>query len=174
MRQIIYLIVLGSLLCCSGCRTSSDFNYIEDSIRGQIYPAKLENDIKFSVGSLSMKMINCFVDDKEDKDMFLKEIKSVQIGVYKIHNADNKGQFRIPGNVEKTLIDKGWEPFVRVRKKNEENVLILYRQMSEKIMSMYVISLEQNELVIVEVNGNLNNIMEKAICEHRLAGVNHI
>ena len=41
-------------------------------------------------------------------------------------------------------------------------------------MSLYVISLEQSELVIVEVNGNLNKIMEKAICEHRIARMEHI
>ena len=88
MGKFIYLILLGILLCCTGCKTSTDFDYIEDSIRSQIYPAKLDNDVKFSIGSLSMGMLNCFIDDEEEADMFLREIKSVQIGVYKIHDTE--------------------------------------------------------------------------------------
>ena len=39
---------------------------------------------------------------------------------------------------------------------------------------MYAITLEHNELVIVEINGNLDNILKKAIYEHRLAGMTHL
>lgn len=174
MGKIIYLILLGILLCFTGCKTSADFDYIENSIRSQIYPAKLDNDIKFSIGSLSMGMLNCFVTDEEEADTYLKEIKSVQVGVYKIHETEKNGSLRIPNNVEKTLVDKGWEPFIRVHKKNGENVLLFYRQLSDNASSIYTIVLERDELVIVEVNGNLDSILEKAIYEHRLAGVDHI
>lgn len=174
MGKIIYLILLGILLCCTGCKTSADFDYIENLIRSQIYPVRLDDDVKFSIGSLSMGVLNCFIDDEEEADAILREIKSVQVGVYKIHGPEKTGTISIPNNVEKTLVSKGWEPFVHVRRKNGENVLLFYRQLSEKTMSMYVISLEQAELVIVEVNGDLNVIMEKAIYERRLAGVDHI
>ena len=155
----------------SGCRTSHDFNYIENSIQKQIYPAKLVKEVKFSIGSLSMRILNGFIDNDEEAGMYMREIKAVQVGAYKIHNVDKSESLQIPGSVEKTMIKKGWEPFVRVRKKNAENVVLFYRQLSKRRASIYVVALERDELSIVEVTGNLDNILSKAICEHRLAAL---
>jgi hypothetical protein len=121
-----------------------------------------------------MRILNGFVDNDEEAGMYMKEIKAVQVGVYKIHNVDKSESFQIPRNVEKTMVKKGWEPFVRVRKKNAENVALFYRQLPKRRMSIYVIALERDELSIVEVTGNLDNILSKAICEHRLAAVDNL
>ena len=67
MRNNAILIILsGLLLCCAGCITSSESNYIEDSIQDQIYSAKLNKDFKISLGSSSMRMINGLADDEEE------------------------------------------------------------------------------------------------------------
>ena len=170
-KTVIAAIIFFPILIFSGCRTSNDFNYIENSIQKQIYPVKLVKDVKFSIGSFSMRILNGFVDNDEEAGMCMKEIKNIQVGVYKVHNVDKSELFQIPSNVEKTMIGKGWEPFVRVRKKNVENVVLFYRQLSKKRMSICVIALERDELSIVEITGNLENILSKAICEHRLAAV---
>ena len=65
-NNAILIIFSGLLLCCAGCITSSEFNYIEDSIQDQIYPAKLNKDFKISLGSSSMRMINGLADDEEE------------------------------------------------------------------------------------------------------------
>ena len=107
MKNSVILIVLtGLLFCCTGCRTSDDFNYIENSIRDQIYPAKLDKDIKFSLGSLSIRMINGFIDDEEKADELLKEIKSIQVGVYKVRDIEKTGAFRISSDVERSMVKK--------------------------------------------------------------------
>lgn len=173
-KNVTIIIIVFLLLCFTGCRTSADFNYIEKSIRDQIYPAKLDKDFKFSMGSLSMKMLNGLVHDEEEANAYLKEIKKVQVGIYKIRNTEKRSTFRIPFKVEKCLVEKGWESFVRVHKRHGDNVLLLYRQLSKNEAGMYAITLEHNELVIVEINGNLDNILKKAIYEHRLAGMTHL
>ena len=65
-NNAILIIFSGLLLCCAGCITSSESNYIEDSIQDQIYPAKLNKDFKISLGSSSMRMINGLADDEEE------------------------------------------------------------------------------------------------------------
>ena len=125
------IILTGLLFCFTGCRTSDDFNYIENSIRDQIYPAKLDKDIKFSLGSLSIRMINGFIDDEEKADELLKEIKSVQVGVYKVRDIEKTGAFRISSDVERSMVKKGWDPFVHVRERNGEDVSLYFRQLSE-------------------------------------------
>ena len=172
--KLILIIISGLLLCCTCCNTSTDFNNIEESIRNQIYPADMNKDFKFSLGARSMHVINGFIDDKEEAEVCLKEINSVQVGIYKISNADISKSFRIPHKVEKCMVEKGWEPFVHVRKNKGENVSLYYRQLSENTASIYAIVLEPDELVIAEINGNLEKIMNKAICEHRLPGMNQL
>ena len=162
------------LLCCTGCRTSHDFNYIEDSIRKQIYPADMDKDIKFSLGSFSMRMISGFIDDEDEAGMWLKEIKGIQVGVYKIKDTDKSSSFRIPRNIENSMLKNGWEPFVRVHNRKGENVRLYYRQISEDTASIYAIVLEPEELVIAEISGKLDNILSKAICEHKLSGVDNL
>jgi hypothetical protein len=173
-RKLILVILSALLLCCVGCRTSADFNYIEKSIRDGIYPANLHTNFKFSIGSHSLGILNGFVDDKEEADAYIKEIKSVQVGIYKIRNSEKSGSFQIPNNVEQCMVEKGWERFVRVRNRKGENVLLFYRQISEDTASIYAIVLEPDELVIAEINGQLDNILEKAICDHRLAGMDRL
>ena len=172
--KILFLILSGILLCCMGCRTSADFNYIEDSIRDEIYPANLDRDFKFSIGSLSMGIFNGFIDDEEETAAYLKEIEAVQIGIYTIRNSEKSDSFRIPGNVEQCMLKKGWEPFVHVRNRKGENVSLYYRLLSESTASIYVIALEPDELVIAEIKGKLDNILNEAICEHHLAGVDRL
>jgi hypothetical protein len=72
------------------------------------------------------------------------------------------------------MITKGWEPFVHVRSRKGENVSLYHRLFSESSASICVIALESDELVIVEIKGNLDNILNKAICEHHLAGVDRL
>lgn len=172
-NNIILLILSGLFLLCSGCRTSADFNYIEDSIRDQISPAKMDKDFKFSIGSLSMGMLKGLVDD-EEAEICLKEIEGVQVGVYKIRDMEKSTSFHIPSNVEKRMIKNGWELFVRVHNRKKENVSLYYRQLSENTVSIYAIVLEPDELVIAEISGKLDNILDKAICEHRLTGMENI
>lgn len=173
-KKIVLIILSGWFLCCMGCRTSSDFNYIEDSIRDGIFPANLDTDFKFSIGSLSMGILNGFIDDEEEADAYLREVKSVQVGAYKIKNSGKSDSFFIPRNVEHCMVEKGWEPFVTVRSKKGENVSLYFRRLSKNRASVYVIALEPDELVIVEISGKLVTILEKAICEHRLSGVERL
>ena len=171
-KKLILIILSGLLLYCTGCKTSAEFNHIENSIRNEISPANLDTDFKFSIGWLSKRIACSFMDD--EADVYLKEIKKVQVGIYKISNSDRSDSFRIPDNVKQCMLNKGWEPFVYVRDKGGENVSIYFRQLSEEVASIYVIALEPRELVIVEFSGKLNKILEKTICEHHLAGMERL
>ncbi len=173
-KNTFYIILMGLLFNLTGCNTSDEFNNIEKSIRDRIYPARLNNNFKFGIGALSTTMIGGFTRDEHEADTYMKEIKGVQVGMYEVDNSRKSADFHIPDNIGKCLVEKGWEPFVHVRKRHGENVSLFYRQVSENEASIYTIVLEHNELVIVEINGNLNTILEKAICEHRLAGIENI
>ena len=178
MRKNMYIVVIMFLLpMMSGCMTNGDFNFIEKSIRHQIYPAKLKTNFKFSFGFTSLtsaRLITSFIDDAEEATMYLREVKKVQVGVYEINKAKDVSRFQIPREAEKRLLRKGWTPFVRVRERGGGQVDLFYKQISNHTASIYAVVLEHDELVIVEIKGRLEKILEKAIQEHGISVTDHI
>ncbi|MBN2012847.1 DUF4252 domain-containing protein [candidate division KSB1 bacterium] len=173
MRKAMFIIVIAGLLpMFSGCMTSHEFNYVERAIRHQIRPANIKTNFKFSFGPLTLapaRIITHYVDDAKEADMYLREIKKVQVGVYEIRNTDDRSKFRIPRDAEKKLTDLGWEPFVRVRERDGQQVDIFYKTISDRMASIYAVVLDHDELVIVELKGRLDRIIEKAIQEQGLS-----
>jgi len=177
MRKIILLLLLcGIVFLIPGCLTTSEFDYIENAIRKEIRPARIHTDFKFSFGPASLATIRgaaglCSEGRKAAK--ILAEISNVQVGVYKIENYKKTDKFQIPLNVEEKLYKSGWESFVRVKDK-DEHVNLLYKELKSHVCSLYIISLERDELVIVEVCGRLEKIIEQAIKEHGLKYTDHL
>lgn len=169
MKKLNLILWLSGILILlfAGCMPSNEFNYIERAIRKQIYPAKIKTKFKFSFGPISLSTIKTvvnFTDASDEAISYLAEIKKVQVGVYEIRNVDRSSQLRIPPDAEKKLNELGWEIFIRVKEKNE-HVDLFYKQINKYISSMYVIVVEDDELVIVEVKGKLDRLIEKAIQE---------
>jgi len=114
-----------------------------------------------------MRCIVRFTDAKEEALQYLKEIDKVQVGVYEIEHGDRASKLMIPRDVEDKLIDSGWELFVRVKEK-DEHVDLFYKQINDHVSSIYVIVLEPEEMVLVELKGDQEKIIDTEIREHGL------
>ncbi len=168
-RSILLLLLCGIFASLFiGCLTTNEFNYIERSIKKEISPAKVKTKFKFAFGPISLstaRSIVNFTKDGEEASKYLKEIQRVQVGVYEVHEAERASQLRIPRKVEQKLEKLGWEIFIRIKEK-DEHVNLFYKQISKHVSGLYMIVLEADEMVIVEVLGNLEQIIEQAIQEH--------
>jgi len=154
----------------SGGCTTNEFNNVQHAIEKQIQPAKTKTHLKLSLGPVLLfpvKTIANLIDKKDEVSPYLDEIMKIQVGVYKIKNTDKSSRLKIPKIVEDELNKSGWEIFIRVREKNEM-VECYYRQKSEDIIGIYAIVLDDNNLIIAEVGGRLDRIIEKAIKERGL------
>ena len=171
MRKYTLIFLFGAiLLICNGCLTSNEFNYIERTIKKESHPVKVRTNFKFSFGPISLSTVRKFVnftDEGKKANKYLTEIDNVQVGVYEIQT-DQLYHLKIPYNVEQKLNNLGWQMFVRVKGK-DEHVNLFYKQINEQLSSLYVIVLEDEELVIVEVKGKLDALIEQAIHEHGIS-----
>jgi hypothetical protein len=70
----------------------------------------------------------------------------------------------IPSEAEQHLIDAGWETFVRVRD-HEQQVSLWYKPINDRMSGVYVVVLNQGQLVVVEIQGRLDKLIEKALQE---------
>jgi len=148
-----------------GC-VNNEFNYIERSLRRQLEPADLKTNFKLSLGPISMSAIRgivSFTDADQMAIKHLKNIRKVQVGVYELHDGNVENiKLEVPANAVSKLKKLGWEVFVRVKEK-DESVVLLYKDLGRNYGSMYVLTINESEVVIVEVVGNLENIIEEAL-----------
>ena len=167
-KSSFLLFLLGiTIIWSSGC-TTNEFNDVQHAIENQIQPAKTKTHLKLNLGPFLLfpvKTIVNLIDTEDEASPYLDEIMKVQVGVYKIKKTNQPAEFKIPDTVKKVLHESGWETFVRVREKNEM-VECYYKLKSEDIIGIYAIVLDDDNLVIAEVRGRLDKIIEKAIQEH--------
>jgi len=170
----ITLIISVSLLLLflNGCLgVNSHFSEVKDKIIGGL-GNDYKTEFQFSVGSEAITISSWFVDlatDQEYADDMLREISSVQVGVYhKVEGSYAKANFSTLQSIDEEMNNKGWKYIVRSVDVNELTVIYLSDDPEEILNKMYVINLSDEELVIIEVTGNLKKVISYAIEERNI------
>ena len=169
--KILVLSVLFLFSACflPGCiLVNSDFLQTKNLILDEIGPADVKTEFQLQIGSGLISLGGLavsFTDEKDEVCKYLKDIENVQVGLYSLEDIGRKGTLAIPDKIGKKLTKKGYEPMVRV-KERDSAVWVMTKMRGKRIESLYVIAFDRNELVLVEVQGRLERLIEKAIREH--------
>jgi len=168
-RQIkITISLLLLMILFSGClgvdRSFKQIrNYILENTEGEYH-----TDFEFSIGSSGISLASVvvsFADTEEPIEEILSEISSVQVGVYN-YKESSKVTTDIAGLKHLTnLMGKaGWEYIVRT-KDNDEITAVFVRIYENQLNRVFVISVNKEEMVLVEMYGNIEKVIEIAIRE---------
>ena len=167
----ITLIISVSLLLffLNGCiSVNKQFSDVKDKIIGGL-GNDYKTEFQFSVGSEAITISSWFVDlaaDQEYADDMLREISSVQVGIYnRVEGSNAKADFGTLQSIDEEMNIKGWKYIVRSVDGNELTAIYLSDDPGEILNKMYIINLSDEELVIIEVNGNLKKVISYAIEE---------
>ncbi len=172
MKTIILVILF--MICLSVCFLpgcvfiSSDFQHTKDLILEEFDRVDVKTEVQIQIGSglISLgSLVVSFTDARDEALKYLKDIRNVQVGVYKLRQIDRKHPVKIPDKISKKLERKGYEPMVKVKERGSA-VWVMTKMRGKRLQSLYVISLDRSELVLVEVQGRLERLIEKAIREH--------
>jgi len=168
-RKFIYLITFPLLILLTGCiGVNKQFGEVKDKIMGEL-GNDYKTEFQFSVGSAAITVSSWFVDlaaDEEYIDEMMREISSVQVGVYnQIEGSDAKADFNTLKSIDKEMSSKGWKYIVRTIDNDELTAIYISADLEEMLNSIYVINLSDKELVIIEVNGDLKKVISYAIEE---------
>lgn len=134
----------------------------------QLTPLEFHTAHEFSLGPMSLffarGVASCFAGkDKEDLEC-LRHIRKIQLGVYEI--ADNTDGFLAghPNIYGKGLNLTGWELFVRARD-GDDLALLYFKMKKDKISALSVVAISREAVAIVEMEGDLRELIHKAIQE---------
>jgi hypothetical protein len=106
-------------------------------------------------------------DADEEALNYLDKIDKAQIGIYEIEHREGSSDRLIPQDVENRLSRSGYHIFVRVRESGE-NVNLYFKEISDSCCGLYCIVIDNDEMVIVEVKGKLDRLIEQALRERGL------
>ena len=167
----ITLIISVSLLLffLNGCiGVNKQFSDVKDKIIGGL-GNDYKTEFQFSVGSEAITISSWFVDlaaDQEYADDMLREISSVQVGIYnRVEGSNAKADFGTLQSIDDEMNIKGWKYIVRSVDGNELTAIYLSDDPEEILNRMFIINLSDEELVIIEVNGDLKKVISYSIEE---------
>lgn len=167
----IIILLLAVSFLSAGC---FDVNSSFRNVRNHLLKAAgngYEKDQEFALGPVSMAVVKQIVkssdDDKENKEL-IKNISGLQIGIYKKKNAGSKPEADRPdaesfNRVCRMMEAGGWIKMVRSIDKNESSAVFLKLNKQQNLTKMFVISMNRNELVLTDINGNLDRLFETAL-----------
>jgi hypothetical protein len=166
--KIKYLIV-PVLLLLTGCiGVNRQFSEVKDKILGR-FGNDFKTEFQFSVGPALINVSSLVVGlakDHEYLDDMMREISSVQIGVYNRIKKSNAGaDFSLLQSIDEEMSGNGLKYIVRTVNSNELTVVYINKDPAEILHKMFVVTLNDDELVIVEVNGDLQQVITYAIEE---------
>ena len=141
------------------------------NIRNEVinnFGGEYKSEVQFSIGSTGITVSSWLVDAAAEKDIaadILDDISSVQVGVYKkLRGTDSPGMNTLR-DIESKMSESGWKSIVKTCDKNELAAIYVRKNSDEVLNRLFVISLDKDELVLVEVEGDLKEAISTAIRE---------
>lgn len=142
------------------------------NIRSQILN-NLDDDfdrqIEFSVGPVGFFVASQFVkfaDTEENVDEILSKVKNIHVGIY-----DRLTNYSIPSltllkNITNSIVDENWKSIVKSIDGNEMIGVFVKEINSDEIEELFVVTLSNEELVLIKLQGKLGSIIEVIIRDH--------
>ncbi len=172
MKRIkLIIIFLAAVFLLSGCISVDGYfkgmrNTVFKSVDGSYH-----REVEFSLGAAALTLSSVavsFSDAPEFTDDILRKVDRVQIGVYKNNDWRNyKPNFASMKKISDDLREDGYNFIVRAVDR-DEMVLVTVKGDSEKIKEMFIVVATDEELVMTQIFGDLNEIMEIAIKQQGL------
>ena len=169
----ITLILLGLAFIFVGC-IGVDREFI--SMRNEIMTSVGEDfktDVQFSIGRFGLSIASFVVKSSQDEEYIadmIDNISNVKIGVYTRDPEFIKGNidYSFIDRIDKEMNNKGYSYIVKSRE-DDEVTLIYYNENPDQFLNdMFVVTLNHEELVMVDISGDLGKVVEVAIQERGL------
>lgn len=161
-----------ALLCClslAACVSFNDdhFDSVEGSLRGQMPDISLKKEMAIGLGSGLFDLLE--IVDSSEAD--ISEVSHVRVAVYQV--TPRRGHTEFSDAVfDQALRSQGtelsWERIVRVREETEQ--VWIFAGLNERrqmLEALTVFVLEENELVLINLNGDLGELIDYALASRK-------
>jgi len=162
-----FLLTTVLALTLTGCFSFSDrsFKPVRNEIVQQLPGITLEKEMAISIGSLMFDLIDLLAIGV---DVDISKMSRAQVAVYQVNGMSENDISFEHLDFERTLLAKDdslrWDTIIKVREAQEQIwVLIGMDERNNSLEAISIFALEHNELVLVNVNGNLTEMLKFAM-----------
>jgi Domain of unknown function (DUF4252) len=152
-------------LSSPGCFWSPELAGVRNDLEHQLPGASFDKNIELSFGPVLLtfaRVVTSVIPGAREARPYLRGVSRVQVGVYESH-VDSLSDLHMPKRLQ-SLVENGWETAVRVRD-DDEAVWLLYRPDGESVKEIFVVVLNNDELVLVKARGHLEKLVAAALKE---------
>lgn len=163
-RATCPLLALGAALVLGCAGVDGNFCRVRDLVLQSTGAREIVTEFQIGLGPgllwLGGTVARLALGD-DDAAGLLLDIHAVQVGVYRLRGETREAR-RIPAALVHRLTKRGYEPIVKVSARNEAT-LVFARMHKERLQALFVVALDEEELVLAEVRGRLERVVEEAV-----------
>jgi hypothetical protein len=155
-------------LMASGCLWAPDLDAIRKDIEKQIPGAAFDREIALSLGPVSLAVARFalfFTPEAREAAGYVGEIRSVGVAVYTARHLPADFDLRLPGALESMVAGGGWEIVVKTRERDQA-VWVLCKEDGGSVGGVYIVALDEEELVLVRAEGKFEDVVKRAMREN--------
>lgn len=163
----LIIIVLITLTGCIG--VNRNFREVSSQLISK-FGNDYHRDIEISVGPLMINFASWVVnlsDEDELIDDLMRQVSNVQVGVYTMTNDRKNEKNTIMEKVNVEMLKKGWKYIVRSYNDDELTGIYVSSNPEKFFEKMFIITHDSEQLVLVEIEGELDKLIELAIHDKR-------
>ncbi len=162
MKHALIIVLLGSL--ATGCMSFSDraMRPVRNSISQQMPEIRLEKEMAIALGGGMFDFLDIITLNEAD----LSEVDHLQVAVYQVYPRGDNANFT-DDIFQESLLAKDstltWERIVRVREDGEHVWVFVGMDLDKQSLeAVSVFVVESEELVLINMDGDLNELLEHA------------
>ncbi|NKB32306.1 MAG: DUF4252 domain-containing protein [Pseudomonadales bacterium] len=163
------LLICSSLILLTGCMSFTDrsFRPVRDSLTAQMPELILKKEVGIAMGGGMFDFLDVITFNEAD----LSEIDHLQVAVYTIHPRGGNVDFSDDVFLESlTAKDASltWDRIVKVKEDHEQVWVYVGMDIENNSLdAMSVFVLEHDELVLINMDGDFNDMIEYALAPAR-------
>jgi|WetSurMetagenome_2_1015567.scaffolds.fasta_scaffold46006_2 hypothetical protein len=167
-RKILFkfsFLILFSFLVCGCWGVDGNFKKTRNEVFKALSSEDIKKEFEYSFGGFEIYLASkaaSLSDRSFDLEMLLDKISEVQVGVYNVEGVGILTS-EVFNPFEERMKNKGWTRLLKIYDHNEKSFVYVNIEDAERIRDVFVLSFETNQLVMVEVHGNLDKIVEQVI-----------
>jgi hypothetical protein len=127
-----------------------------------------KSEVQFSLGSVGITVSSWIVNTSENDEMasdILSDVSSIQVGVYQKFKGSSTLDISTLHDIEKNMLESGWKSIVMSSEDNDLSAVYVRKNPNEILNRLFIINYDGEELVLIEVEGDLKEAVSTVIRE---------
>lgn len=153
-------------LALSGCMGAAYMTDVRNDLEDQLEHGHFRKVVGVQVGPALMGIARWAIsltneEDAHEVRSMMQDFHRAYVRVYELNGELPRGGIRTPRTI-RHLERMGWETAVRVRDE-DSNVWMLFKERHNDIRDLYIVILDDEDLVMVRAQGRFSRLVEKAM-----------